>query len=69
MMNQGYPKQGGMMNQGYPQQGGMMNQGYPQQGEMMNQGRPQQEAGDTWICSCGAVNTGRFCEYCGTPKP
>ena len=69
MMNQGYPQQGGMMNQGYPQQGGMMNQGYPQQGEMMNQGCSQQEAGDTWICSCGAVNTGRFCEYCGTPKP
>ena len=48
---------------------GMMNQGYPQQGGMMNQGCSQQEAGDTWICSCGAVNTGRFCEYCGTPKP
>ena len=48
---------------------GMMNQGYPQQGGMMNQGCSQQEAGDTWICSCGSVNTGRFCEYCGTPKP
>ena len=79
MIKQGYPQQGtiapgmsqqgGMMNQGYPQQGGMMNQGYPQQGEMMKQGCSQQEAGDTWICSCGAVNTGPFCEYCGTPKP
>ena len=47
----------------------MMNQGYPQQGGMVNQGYPQQRTGDTWVCGCGAVNTGRFCEYCGTPKP
>ena len=79
MMNQGYPQQGGMMNQGYPQQGGMMNQGYSQQGGMMNQGYPQQGTtdpnmsrqmkDDEWVCSCGATNTGLFCEYCGTPKP
>jgi hypothetical protein len=80
MMNQGYPQQGGMMNQGYPQQGSMMNQGYPQQvnmmnqnapqhGTMMNQNTPQQASGDTWVCACGATNTGAFCEYCGSPKP
>ena len=84
MMNQGYPHQGIMMNQGYPQQGSMMNQGYPQQGNMMNQGYPQQDnmmnqgygasmaqesTGDSWVCSCGARNTGIFCEYCGAPKP
>ena len=77
MMNQGYPQQGNMMNQGYPQQGNMMNQGYPQQGNM-NQGYPQQgyganrtqeRTGDSWVCSCGARNTGIFCEYCGAPKP
>lgn len=80
MMNQGYPQRGGMINQGYQQQGGMMNQGYPQQGNMMNQGyqqqdgmmnqnTPQQASGDTWVCACGATNTGAFCEYCGSPKP
>ncbi|MBO5302787.1 MAG: SPFH domain-containing protein [Lachnospiraceae bacterium] len=25
-------------------------------------------AGD-WTCACGAVNTGKFCSECGTPKP
>ena len=80
MMNHGYPQQSGMMNQGYPQQGSMMNHGYPQQSTMMNQNSPQQgtmmnqntapqASGDTWVCSCGATNRGRFCEYCGTPKP
>lgn len=24
---------------------------------------------DSWTCSCGAVNTGKFCVECGTPKP
>ena len=23
----------------------------------------------TWTCSCGAVNTGKFCQECGSPKP
>lgn len=26
-------------------------------------------SGDSWTCSCGAVNTGKFCVECGTPKP
>ena len=69
MMNQGYPQQSNMMNQGYPQQGNMMNQNAPQHGTMMNQNAPQQTSGDTWVCACGATNTGAFCEYCGSPKP
>ena len=24
---------------------------------------------DSWTCSCGTQNTGRFCQDCGTPKP
>ncbi len=51
-----------MMNQGYPQQDNMMNQGY---GASM----AQESTGDSWVCSCGARNTGIFCEYCGAPKP
>lgn len=26
-------------------------------------------AADTWTCECGHVNTGKFCENCGKPKP
>lgn len=25
--------------------------------------------GDSWTCSCGAVNTGKFCVECGSKKP
>ncbi len=30
---------------------------------------PIAAAGDSWTCSCGAVNTGKFCEECGKAKP
>ncbi len=71
---QGYAQQG--YQQGYaqqPQQG--YQQGYAQQGYAQPQ-QPQQpqmqaasQAGAGWTCSCGAVNTGRFCPECGQPKP
>jgi len=33
------------------------------------QAQPQANMGQ-WLCpSCGAPNQGRFCQYCGTPKP
>lgn len=70
---QGYPQQGGFQQQGYPQQGGFQQQGYPQQqGNFQQQAYPQQ--GDfrqamQWTCPvCGAMNTGNFCEGCGSPK-
>ena len=28
-----------------------------------------QQPGGLWKCQCGAENTGRFCEYCGQPRP
>lgn len=77
-MNTGmYGQQPGMMNQGmYGQQQGMMNQGnYDPRAGVPNQdysqpvqGNPA-AAGGAWVCSCGASNTGRFCEFCGQPKP
>lgn len=35
------------------------------------QSKPQQPAERTasWICKCGAKNTGKFCMECGSPKP
>ena len=38
----------------------------------MNQQQPAQpapKAEDGWKCTCGAVNTGKFCAECGNPKP
>jgi membrane protease subunit (stomatin/prohibitin family) len=29
----------------------------------------QQPAANGWTCSCGAVNKGKFCAECGSPKP
>lgn len=31
--------------------------------------RPAPAPADSWKCSCGAVNKGRFCSECGKPKP
>ena len=28
-----------------------------------------QQNGSSWKCQCGAENTGKFCEYCGQPRP
>ncbi len=46
------------------------NQGYQQQPQQQQQA-PQQQAAPAggWTCSCGAVNTGKFCSECGSPKP
>lgn len=57
---QPYPQQG-YPQQGYPQQG------YPQQGYQQPP-QPQQNA-NMWQCSCGATNSGKFCNQCGSPKP
>lgn len=37
----------------------------------MGQQQCQQQAAPTnnWTCSCGEVNTGKFCNECGKPKP
>ncbi len=39
----------------------------------MQRAQPKQQpaapAQDGWTCSCGAVNTGKFCSECGSPKP
>ncbi|MBQ5687730.1 MAG: SPFH domain-containing protein [Ruminococcus sp.] len=51
-------------------------QSNPQQGmqqQQMQQQAPQQAPqpapAGSWTCSCGAVNSGKFCSECGSPKP
>ncbi len=66
----------GFMGMNMAQQAGGMN---AQQLYAMQQQMQQQQAAapapapapaaNTWKCSCGADNTGKFCAQCGTPKP
>lgn len=40
-----------------------------QQGGQQQYQAAQRPAAGSWTCSCGSVNTGRFCSNCGQPKP
>jgi len=66
-MNNGMQQPGMNMNNGMQQSGMYMNNGMQQSGMNMNSG--MQQPGGLWKCQCGAENTGRFCEYCGQPRP
>ncbi len=71
-MNSGMQQPGMNMNNGIQQPGMNMNSGMQQPGMQMNNGIQQpgmQQPGGLWKCQCGAENTGRFCEYCGQPRP
>ena len=71
-MNNGMQQPGMHINNGMQQPGMNMNSGMQQSGMNMNNGMQQsgmQQPGGLWKCQCGAENTGRFCEYCGQPKP
>ena len=35
----------------------------------MNMNTGMQPDSGSWRCQCGAENVGRFCEYCGQPRP
>ncbi len=73
----------GFMGMGMAQQAGGMNAqalyGMAAQQQAQNQAQqPQQQTeqpqrqnatGGSWKCSCGAVNTAKFCSECGKPKP
>ena len=41
---------------------------YQQQMQAQSYGQPNMGA-NTWTCACGQVNTGKFCQECGTPAP
>ena len=56
----------GFMGMGFAQQNGGINAR-----ELYAMGRQQAAPAnhDTWQCSCGSVNTGKFCPECGSKKP
>ena len=56
---------GGAMGGGFNAAQQFYNMGVQQQAQQPQQ---QPQAGG-WTCSCGAVNTGKFCMECGTAKP
>ena len=41
----------------------------PQMQPQMQQPQQAAPAAGGWQCSCGATNTGKFCQNCGSPKP
>ena len=52
------------------QQGGLNAQNLfnmNQQQQMQQQ--QMQQANNSWTCSCGTSNQGKFCANCGSPKP
>ena len=55
----------GFMGMGFAQNAGGINA--QQLYAMGSQKVPAQQ--DSWKCSCGSVNTGKFCPECGTKKP
>ena len=40
-----------------------------QMAQQQNAQQPAAPAQEGWKCGCGAVNSGKFCAECGTPKP
>ena len=59
----------GMNMQGIWGIGAGQGQGDFQHGGAGTQSQPPAQAQDSWTCSCGAQNTGRFCSNCGRPRP
>lgn len=64
----------GFMGMGMTGMGGQGGFGAAQtlyQAGMQQQAMNQQmhQAANEWTCSCGNVNTGKFCSECGSPKP
>lgn len=75
-MNMNGGMQSGMpgMNMNAGMQPGMsgmnMNGGMQQTGmSETNMTGGMQQNNSSWKCQCGAENTGKFCEYCGQPRP
>ena len=75
MQQPGMNMSGGMQQPGMNMNGGTqpgmpgMNMNGAMQQPETNVNSGMQQEGSLWRCPCGAENTGRFCEYCGQPRP
>lgn len=59
----------GFVGMGFAQNAGGMNaQNLFAMGQQ-NQQQSQPQANNLWTCTCGNQNNGKFCSYCGKPKP
>ncbi|MGN0637223.1 MAG: SPFH domain-containing protein [Huintestinicola sp.] len=65
-MNMGMGGAGGFMNAASQANAAQMQM---QAQQAAAQQQAQQAAANTWKCSCGAENTGNFCNNCGSKKP
>ncbi len=66
----GFMGMGVGMNMGGNILGGYQQNAQPQQPQQPQQSQqPQTAPQGGWTCSCGAVNTGKFCSECGSKKP
>ena len=76
-MNSGIQQSGMHINNGMQESGMNMNSGMQQTGMsetnmtggMQSGMSGMQQNSSSWRCQCGAENVGRFCEYCGQPRP
>ncbi|HAG14737.1 MAG TPA: virion core protein (lumpy skin disease virus) [Ruminococcus sp.] len=62
----------GFMGMGMAQQAGGVNAAQlfqMQQQQAAAPAAPAAPAANTWTCSCGTVNQGKFCMNCGSPQP
>ena len=62
----------GFMGMGMAQQAGGVNAAQlfqMQQQQAVAPAAPAAPAANTWTCSCGTVNQGKFCMNCGSPQP
>ncbi len=70
MMGVGLGMQGGLGYMGMASQTNMQQMQMQQNAQQAAQMRPASAAAAAgWTCSCGAVNTGKFCSECGKPQP
>ncbi len=57
------------MNMAMQNTGAMPAQNFYQMAAQQQAQQAAAPAANTWICSCGTPNTGKFCQNCANPKP
>ena len=65
----GFMGMGMAMNQGMSGVNGLFAMAQQGQAQMQPQQMLQNAGAGSWTCSCGTVNTGKFCTECGAKKP